>query len=285
MAEYIQQGQSRTFRLRPADPMATPTATVKTRTGVLLEAPAATPDPTSTTVTAAANDYTVNVDDGSTMAAGRLYRVTDPAFGSADVEASVVDGDVVRFVEPLPGAPSVGATVVGLEVEVTLGAASVDDLAIGNILDVRAAGVQSARLVFHVVAHPYVGPVTARHVRDWFSKFYSAEAQDEQRNHDVADAANRMIHGRLITSGVYVSAYWDPDALADVGYQAMLILLAREGFYSSTRDTEQYLRETKDEYELRLGDLLKSAQPADKNNDGKVDDEEITGVFTVKMQR
>lgn len=284
MAVDVAQGKAYTFRLRPKDPMVSPAAVVLSRAGKTLETPTATPDPASTSVASASDESTFTVASAGALARGRLYRFAHTVFGVADREVAIVDGTTVRLLEPLPEVPPVGTTMVGLEVVVGITSASTSALALWNKVVVSAGDAEVVE-VFNVVTHPYRGPVEARHVREYLSRVWQGEQPSEAWCGRIARTTNDRIRGRLLEAAEYVSAYWDPGALEEIGALQMRLVLAENGFGSKGRDPESYLQGLQFDLRDRMGGLMRGATPQDANADGSIDDDEAQGFRVVELRR
>lgn len=287
MGVDIQQGKTRTLRLVPHAPMSGPTCRIVDRKAALLASPTATPHAGTTTVATDADNSAqrFKLTSSAGFAIGDTIRVADASWGTAPAVLSSVDGAYVRTVEPLPATPRDGAAVVGLDVLVQVPAQATADLALDNIVIVEA-GEEEVTELFNVVVHPYRGPVTARIVRDYMSRMYQGETtEDETWWQRVADETNARIRGRLLESSRYISRYWDPDALREIGSVMMKLVLADYGYWTSDGDRDDYLRSLRIELKERVGGILKGGEPYDEDGDGTIDDDELDGWTTIRGVR
>ncbi|MCB9610520.1 MAG: hypothetical protein H6716_28280 [Polyangiaceae bacterium] len=283
----IQQGKARTLRFVPQAPMSAPTARVVTRKALELATPDATPHAGATTV-ADDGDNTAQrfkVADASDFSIGDTILVTDDSWGSAPAVLSSVDGVWMRTVEPLPATPRTGATLVGLDVVVVLPVDATAELALDSMVIVEEGEEQVTQL-FNVVAFPFRGPVLPIQVRDYVSRLFQGESnEDETWYGRIADECNGRIRGRLLASDAYLSRYWDPDALAEIGANMMQLVLAGYGYYSTDGTREDYMRSLRLELKERFADILKGSTPYDGDGDGDIDDDEVDGSTTVRGTR
>lgn len=289
MGVDIQQGKTRAMRLVPQAPMVGPTCRVLDRKGAVLAdpAPTATPHAGSTTVATDADNTSqrFKLTSSAGFAIGDTIRVTDASWGTAPAVLSSVDGAFVRTVEPLPGTPRDGSAVVGLDVSVTVPAEATETLGLDNIVIVETASEEVTEL-YNVVTFVYRGPVTARIVRDYMTRIYQGETtEDETWYQRVADETNGRIRGRLLESSAYISRYWDPDALREIGSVMMRLVLADYGYWSSDNDREDYLRSLRIELKERVAGILKGGSAYDVDGDGTIDDDEVDGSTTIRGVR
>lgn len=275
------------MRLVPLAPMSGPTCRVLDRKGAVLASPVPAPHAGATTVATDADNsaqrFKLTVSAG--FAVGDTIRVTDATWGSAPAVLSSVDGAFVRTVEPLPATPRDGATVVGLDVLVVVPTPATATLSLDNMVVVETADEEVTEL-FNVVAHPFRGPVLSIAVRDYMTRLFNGEStSDETWYGRIAAECNANIRGRLLASGSYISRYWDPDALREIGSNMMQLVLAGYGYYSSDSTREDYMRSLRIELKERFGDVLKGDQPYDSNGDGVIDDVEADGSTTIRGSR
>lgn len=286
----IQVGRARTVYLVPPELMASPVAKVYDRENNEVASPTATPSAISTTV-AADDDNSrtvVTLASAAGCAPGKTLRFVDPVWGTARSQIATVDGAEVRLVTPLPGTPSTGATVRGLDVAVALSAFSA--LYKGYVLELADAGVEpTVRWTFNVCKYPFVGPCTAADIRDMVSVSWPGERAvmgDPARQEYLAAEVNGRIRARLLKSETYLSDYWDPDAFVEVKDVVMRLVLAEKcNLRESGTDRNEYLRGLRFEFRDRIGDIIQSAQLADTDGDGKVSATELKGRFVIDLTR
>lgn len=283
----IQQDKTKALRLVPEAPMVAPTCRIVDRKGTELATPTATAHTGSTTVaTDAANDaQNFKLTSAAAFAAGDTIQVADATWGTANAVLSSVDGLYVRTVEPLPATPRDGATVVGLDVTLTVPATATEDLGLDYMVIVEA-GQEEVTELYNVVAHPYRGPVTARIVRDYMTRLFQGETTEDERWYlRVAEETNSRIRGRLLESSAYIARYWDPDALREIGSVMMKLVLADYGYWSHDNDREDYLRSLRIELKERVAGILKGGTAYDADGDGDIDDDEVDGSTTIRGVR
>lgn len=273
--------------------MSTPTCSIQTRTGTVLETPTATAHTLSTTVaTDALNSPTyLKLASVTSLAVGDTVRIADSTFGTAQAVVAEVSGLYVRFIEPFPATPSDGSVVVGLDVAVTIGTASTATLAMDNIVIV-SAGQEEVTELFNVVAHVYRGPLTARDVRDHIARLYAGEyagatvGDDNYQWHArVAAEVNGNLRGRLLESSAYTSRYWDPDTLSEAARIMLRLVLADKGYWTGDGDREDQLRSLRIELKERIGGILKGGHAYDADGDGEIGDDEVDGSTTIRGLR
>lgn len=282
----IQQGKTRTLRLVPQAPMSGPTCRIVDRKGEELATPVATAHSGSAVVDAATDERTFILTTGTGFAIGDHILVSDVLWGDAVAVISSLDGESVRTVEPLPMLPRTGATtVVGLDVTVVVPTDATATLGLDFMVIVEA-GQEELTELFNVVAHPFRGPVTARQVRDYMSRLFQGEqTEDETWYGRIATECNTRIRGRLLASDAYVSRYWDPDALVEIGANMLQLVLAGYGYYSSDSTREDYMRSLRIELKERFADVLKGSTPYDGDGDGTIDDDEVQASTTIRGSR
>lgn len=285
MGVDVQQNKARVLRLVPQAPMSAPTCRIVDRYGEELDTPTATPHEGDTTVVSATDAQNLEVVDATDFAAGHTVRVTDAQWGSATSVISAVDGNSIRLVEPLPDVPRYGSAVRGLDVSVSITTTATETLGLDFMVIVETDDEEVTEL-FNVVAHPYRGPVTARIVRDYMARLWQGEStEDETWYGRVADEVNSRVRGRLLESSAYISRYWDPDALREIGSLMMKLVLADYGFWSSDTDREDYLRSIRIEMKERVAGVLKGGAAYDEDGDGEMSDDELDGSTTIRGVR
>ncbi len=288
MALDLQKSKARTITVVPPSPWTSATATFRKPDGTEISpAPTATPRSTTALTVASATDEFTFTASAASLSRGATIRVTDATqWGSADAVIANVSGSAVKLVEPLPGTPAVGASIRVLDVDVALTATHTAALGLSYLVEV-SSGEETVREVVNVVAFPYVGPMTARRVREHFSRHYPAEtkAHNEEWYARVADDVNRYVRGRLLEGHVYVSQYWDPDALLEVGWLALQRELFKRGMRMPGQAPEDYMRSINFELRDRVGGLMKSATPNDQDRDGAIDTDEVEGIESTLFER
>ena len=188
-------------------------------------------------------------------------------------------------VEPLPATPRDGATVVGLDVSVVVPTEATATLSLDNLVLVETASEEISEL-FNVVTYPFRGPVMTIAVRDHMTRLFQGETtEDETWYARIAAECNARIRGRLLASDAYLSRYWDPDALMEIGANMLQLVLAGYGYYSSDSTREDYMRSLRIELKERFADILKGSTPYDGDGDGTIDDVEVDGSTTIRGSR
>lgn len=283
MSVDAQKGKAKTVTVVPPSPWGSPTATFSLPDGTAIApAPGATPSAVDTTVVSATDPSTFVAASATGIRRGLTVQVTDPQWGTANAVVASVVGTTVNLMGALPGTPGAGATVVGVDISVALTSTHTATLGISYVLEV-VAGDESIVETVNVVAHPFVGPMTEMAVRDYVTRNYPGEARvhSAQWYADVADTVNRRIRGRLLDDHVYVSQYWDPDALDEIGE----LMLQRELAKRSFRLSDEELKRINFELRDRIAGLLKSATPIDKNKDGVLVEDDLEGYDTTEIVR
>lgn len=280
----VQKGRSKVATLVPDSPMVSPAATIYGLDGEAVAVTlTATPSTVDTTCAGADSDTRQSFEVSSTegIAPGLSVLVTDAQWGTAQSVVSAVDTDtsIIRLVEPLPGIPSADATVEGLDVTVTIPTDATAEIGLGYVLEVATDDVDPVRLEFNVVRFPFVGPCKAHHVRAKLARGYPGElSRDETFHQRIADEVNAQIRARLMTSARYVSAYWNPEALAPVRAPMLLLVLAEQhGLREPGSSRDDFLSAARLEVTERIGAVLSSRQPIDSDMDGQIDTEEQRG--------
>lgn len=289
MAVDVQKAKARTVSVVPPSPWSSATASMRSPDGTALSpAPTATPRSTATRTVASTTDgATFVVDNGTGISRGVTVRVTDSTqWGEADAVVANVNGNAVTLVEPLPATPAVGASVRVLDVDVALTSTHTASLGLSYLLEV-SSGEETVREVVNVVAFPYVGPMTARRVRDYVATQWPAEmrVRPEAWYARVADETNRYIRGRLLEGHVYVSQYWDPDALLEISWLVLQRELFKRGLRMPGQAPEVFMRSVNFELRDRLGGLMKSATPNDSDRDGVINEDEVEGIESTLLER
>lgn len=284
----VQLATTPTVRLVPDDPMSAPTAVVYGSDGDQLATATPTPSAVDTTVAEHADSpQSFVVTSATGIVPGLTVRVTDDSWGEADAVVASIDETWLTLVSPLPGPPAAGSTVVGLDVTVPLPAGATDELGMAKRLEV-VEGANRVALVINVVAHPYVGPCRARHVRAIVARKQPSHAatMSEQLCEQIAEEANADIRGRLLASRAFVSAYWDPDALRRLRAPVLGLLLGEEhGIWDANVDREVYVDRLERKIDKIVGELLHSAEPYDEDLDGELTETEAEGVSATRLDR
>lgn len=275
----IRLGKSKVATLVPSSPMTgAATGVIYDDQGeALATGLTVTPSAVSTTVADAPTNTrsSFEVASGAGVEPGLFVVVSDPQWGSAVSEVSAVSDDIVRLVDPLPDIPDVGATVVGLDVLVTIPSSVTGAIGNGYVLEVTE-GDESAHLEFAVVRYPFRGPCTAREVRASIARQWQGEYLSDERFHErVAADVNALVRSHLLAAGEFISRYWDPAAFASaVPPLIRLVLAERHGLREGGATREEYIAQERGEAEARLKDVVKSVRTRDKNMDGKLNSEE-----------
>ena len=282
MSVDIVKTQGHTFTIRPTSVLTSPTAKVLDNKGATLETPTPVVDSVSTTVAASASNSasSFSVASATGIERGKIYQVTDPTFGSAMAEVSSVDGVVVTMVEPLPTIPDASSPFVGVEVTVAITSSSTGTLGMGNRVVLSKDGVEIVS-VFNVVRHPWQAPMNARKARHYVAQWWPSDplVNDEEALENIADAANKMLRGRLLEVARYPHLMWDSDALDEAGQLAMMVHLAEHNRIPGNADPIEYRRSLRFDLRDRVGGLSKSAHPYDDDDDDALDASEIEGTF------
>lgn len=272
----VQLGHTPTLRVVPERPMTSPAARVISPAGKVLATASAEPSAVDATVeSASAADRLGFEDVVEGLRPGLMILVTDSVFGEARARVSTVDADGVRLVQPLPQAPQVGARVQGLDVLVTLPEAATAALEMHRKLEVYTDD-DAVSLVFNVVRFPFVGPVTTLHVRDTLARRQGSVRLDEIRLEELRDDANALIRGELLSSRVYLTEFWDPDALTRMRMVAVNYVLATQlDVWPAGVVQDTYVASLEQRLEVLAGKLKTSAEERDANLNGKLDEAEI----------
>lgn len=279
----VQRGTSKAVALVPTAPMSDTTAKVYDRDGNTVATLVATPSSVNTTTLA--DNTTRNVlelSDASGVEPGASLLVN----GEVAV-VSRISGALVTLVTPLSNAPDAGSAVQGLDVSVTLANAATASLYMGYVLEVSGTGAESVREVYNVVTYPYLGPCTAERVRSIIQLHWSGEraiSGDPVKQQQIASAVNDAIKSRLLASNHYLSAYWSPAALKEAMKPMLRLILAEEYGLLSGSDRDRYLQGLQFEVRDRMADVTNSGQLYEKNNDGKISDEDQkAGSFSIQL--
>jgi hypothetical protein len=280
----IQQGKSKVVTLVPEAPMSAPVAVIYDSERRVLVGSGdltATPSPVSTFACVLEGwtntKFAFAVDEDEGIEPGLMILVTDPKWGTAEAEVSSVDGSIVRLVEPLPDVPEdaaeAGATVVGLDVTVTVPTTATQTLGVGFVLEVTD-GDEAVRTDFAVTAYPFAGPCRARHIREKVARGWAGEYTRDERFHARAAAAvNDEIESRIMATGRYLDRFWSPKALNPL-LDAMipLVLSLRYGLREGGSTREEYNDAAERVVAARVTDLVRSIQLYNTTGDGKITD-------------
>lgn len=288
MAVDVQKGKTKVVRLVPDGPMGSPAATLYDRNdAVKATGLVCVPSAIDTeAVQDASNTRTVvRVNDPSGAAIGETVRFNLGNGRYATSVVSALNGAYLSLTDPLPEIPSDGAPVVGLDVLVTIPVEATDTLYLGYTLELSDGAGESIQEVVNVVRFVFAGPCTARDVRSLIARSYAGEGiSDETLHKRIADEVNRQIRGRLLAGGDFASSYWDPDALALVKAPMLRLVLAEQyGMREAGSTRDDYLSSLRLEVRDRIGDILRSAQGNDHDNDGKILDEDKKRAFVIDM--
>lgn len=285
----VRLGTTPTLRLVPDEPMASPTGKIYDVDGTTVATIVPVPSAVSTTVDDDDDEANTrarfHVVSATGIARGLTLRVNDAQWGEADAVVASVDELWVRTVEPLPGIPTEGATVIGLTVECTLPEAATDEIADGFRLELLDGDV-SDNLTFNVVRWPFVGPCKAMHVRKKLASRMSSLELEEQDHETMADDVNAEIRGRLMAARVQPSSFWDKAALKRLLSPTLNLYLADErDIWPANYTLPDYVRLLETKIRGILDSLLKSAEPVDENRDGELTPTEAKGTHATKMAR
>jgi hypothetical protein len=269
----VREGETATFRFRPASRWTSATGLVKDPDGTASQTPAATVSSVDTTIGA----YTNTEDELKLLSVtgvnrGEVYQVVD-GFGAVQCEVSSVDttNRVVTLTEPLPYVPEVGAAFQGVEVTMTIAAITDRDSAYRAIVRGASAG-QEAVSRFDVVIQPFRDPIDAREVRRWFVGTFPNHpwAKDEERQADFATAASQRVRIQLRSAQRYPDRLIDTDDLRVAALVALQIEVAKNGLMPGGVDPTEYQRALKFDLSDAITDILQSNLPYDADGDGDV---------------
>lgn len=292
MAVDVQRGKAKVVRLVPSSPMASPHASLIDRAGEVKASGLVCTPSTVDVVAISVGGATRTLFQVTTTAGcypGITIRVTFLDGVSAVTTVAKVDGTVngwLTVTDPLPAVPSDDVAVHSLDVLVTIPDTATDELYLGYVLELSDLdGVDSVQEVVNVVSYVYAGPCAARDVRALLARGYAGESlSDETLHQRIADEVNRQIRGRLLASAAYASSYWDPDALALVKSPMLRLVLAEQyGMREAGSSRDDYLSSLRLEVRDRVGDVVRSAQVYDHDNDGVVKDEDTKKAFLVDL--
>lgn len=272
----IQRGRSRAVTLLPESRMTSPTAVIYDRQGTVVvpsSSLTATPSAVATTVVddPANSRSSMELASVAGITQGLHLEFVLDGWGTVVSEVATVQGAVVHLIDPLPAVPAAGAVVRGLDVAVTIPSTATGELGTGYVLEV-AEGESSVRLMFAVVRYPFVGPCTARHVRDRIARGYPGESsRNEAWYARVAAATNLQIRARLLASGKYISHYWDPDSVAAVVPAMLALTLAEQfGLRESGPARDDTINDPIRAANMAMSRLVASSQPYDHDGDGAI---------------
>jgi|GEM_PF-2977646 len=288
MAE-VRKGANATLIVEPDTVFTDPAATVSDRSGASLGTPTPTRDTVDTTVASATDATSMTLDTGDGVTPGRRYLVTSDEWSAvARVRAAV--GTSVHLSDPLPGAPAAGATFKGLDISVPLSGAMTETLSEANLVVVQDGGSSAqAVAVYDVANHPYEPPVTAADVRAHVVRAAPGDPRlaDTVWQAEIADDCNNRLRSRLKAAKRYLARYWDPLAFREPGLLMLRLVLAEEyGYFArASGDTSEHIRALRFELSDRIGDVIKSTEPYDADNDGKISDKEAAGAFSISVSR
>jgi len=279
VAHEVRYESTTVVHLEPQAVMATPTAEVRSRAGLVLTSPTPVADAVSTTVSASTSATAFTAASGTGITAGRRYLLTCPAW-AAIVRVRSCVSTTVTLTDTLPGIPPTGTTVEGLDVAVTLSGAATATLGESFRVTV-ASGELRASLVYDVARSPFVGPVTADAVREYLA--------DHVPNHPrladiiwharVADTCNERLRSRLRVAERYLDRYWDPDTFVEPGQNMLALVMAEShGVYGSRQaDPAEWLKSQRFETTRSIDAVLLAGGAYDQDDDGAVSDDESTG--------
>lgn len=287
----IQRGKSRAVTLLPEVRMTAPSAVIYDRQGTVVvpsTSLAATPSAVSTVVESSTSNSrsSVELDSVTGITPGLHLELTMPGWGTVVSEVATVQGSVVHLIDPLPAVPEAATVVRGLDVAVTIPTTATGTLGTGYVLEV-SEGERSVRLMFCVVRYPFVGPCTSRHVRDKVARGYPGESgRNEAWFARVATAVNLQIRARLLSSGRYISHYWDPDSIAAVVPAMLALTLAEQfGLRESGPARDDTINDPIRDANMAMSRLITSAQPYDHDGDGVVTDDDAIEAWSVRFER
>lgn len=271
--------------------MTAPAASALDASGAVLSAAlVATPDAVSTTVTPGAGDSRQRFTLASVagIERGREYLVTDTVLGEMVVEVAAVDAgaSTVTLVSMLPDVPVAGSAFEGIEVAVELDAAST--AATGqNLRIVVGDGTTEAMLVYNVVRHPWISPVTARTVRDFVTIHWESDPLLDTAEGclNISERASQRVRQELIERGVYASYFWDASAFREPAMVAAKSILAERGMVPPGRDPDAYVERLDLDFARRIGRIVRSATPYDADDSGGLDASEARPMFTIELTR
>ena len=285
----IQQGRAAVLTVVPPRPWASPSATLRRadRT-IVAEGLVCAPSALDSTVASAADNCTLTLASVTGAERSLTIQVVDPVWGAADSRVASVDttGKIVTLAIPLPRAPATGATVKGLDILVALTDACTELPGLHYVLDVEQ-GTESRQLVVNVCAYPFVGPMSEALVRDHIAAQWPGEQKVRTAEFcaEVAETVNRRVRARLLESDAYATEYWDHTALEEAAWLMLDLVLQRKNLVPPRVEITEWLRSTRIEIESRIGALLKSATPADRNRDGVIDSAETEGILLSRVVR
>lgn len=284
MAIDILQSQTRAIRVAPegTTSWSDPSCDCLDSSGTVLASPTATADTVSTTLASTTNAWTVTLTSATGVAVGRRYKLTHDGVAYI-VRVLELAGAVVTYDPALPEEPSAGDAWVGHEAAVTIPATATGTRSTWNCCRVYEDDIE-ARVYYHVVRQRWLTGFTSQDARSYIAQNWpSTEWSGVEVDQLVADAA-QDVRAELLERGVYAEVYLDPDSLRPL----MRAVLARDlaTTYAlvlpGEEDVAAYVGRLQHEIERRIGQLVRSYQPRDADDDGAVD-ADTPGVFAVAL--
>jgi hypothetical protein len=266
------------------------TLAFKNPAGATLSSPACTLDSVSRTLASVA-DFSFTVASGAgTLAPNVPYWLGITGKGEELITLSSVDGVTCQYISKPAVTPAVSATLKGARFSATI--ADTETTILDQYYQLAwtvtfADGaietfLESACVCRRVFYPPMTASEAARHASFAFPNV--ASARPAQYWQEVSNRSNARVEKRILASGRFPHLVGDQSLLRDAGFVAMRIELARDGMIPAGFDGSAFLTQMETELKMEL-DLALSSTWNDKNDDGKVDVDEMGGPRTIRLVR
>jgi hypothetical protein len=284
VAVDIKKDQSKDLELVTDGSWTSPTCEVLDPDGSTLSTPSATLDSTATTVASAASSYQLTLTSASGFVVGRWYKVATDGVTSLFKVIRISSNDITLS-PALSITPEASDPVTGVNVSVTVPAASTGDLGTGYQV-ILSEGGKEERLVFNVVRRLFIDSIRAHHIRQMVINFWPSYELSELEYEDLSQAVQDEMRDELIATGRYPHIYADPNIFKTLGLSIARRLLAiRHSLYPpDAEDRQMYLEDLERERQRYLARIIGSLQAKDADNDGDVDSDDMA-VFAIKAGR
>jgi len=251
--------------------------------GSIFETLSVTLPTVATTIASATNSSTLTLTSAVGVVVGQRYRVESFGFVAVAVVARI-DGSTVYLESGLPTAPEVGDTFAATRMTASIAAPGEGNIGPNYRLewlydDGTTEGFGAD--VVHVVRWKWSTPVDGNEVREYVSRQWSsiARSRTELYYMQVAERANERIRGVVEAAGRRPYLFGASNIFDAAGREAMRWELAKDGLLPVGLNAALFEQDRQEAFNHEMNQAMLSLAMYDRNDDGKIDDEEAAGFF------